>query len=498
MGLTVDEGAHMRYGLQILSGDSSRFDDSKMPVTALNALPTKVAEILQKIFPSLTISPIIFYYGIARIPTMLFSLIIMYLVYRQTRRVFSSEAGLLAAFLFSVCPNIMAHSRLITNDVYAMGGIFLSVYCLSLYIEKRTVRNLLFLSLAVAFAMISKFTSVFLYPLLFLIIFFRYNKTVWILLRRRNFLLARFARRAVFHFAIFAFANLFLINAAYFFNGSLKALRSYEFKSEEFRKIASLPLFSSLPFPFPAPMIEGFDWIAYNQATGETFGNIYLLGKVAARGEGFKTYYLIVWLFKIPIGLQILFYTAITYYLYKNSRRKMSILKDKLFLFFLLPAVYFFVLLSFVLKAQLGVRYFLICLPFIIIFSSGVCYQFLQNFRFGRILIIIISLAVFISGLTYYPHYISYFNELSFDRKNNWRILADSNLDWGEKKDYLLDYALKNPEIIYNPDNECFGHIVVDANKLAGVTAPPEKFAWLRKYEPESHIAYSYIVLRIK
>ena len=37
--LTYDEPNHHRYGLQILNLNSDRFDDSKMPVSALNALP---------------------------------------------------------------------------------------------------------------------------------------------------------------------------------------------------------------------------------------------------------------------------------------------------------------------------------------------------------------------------------------------------------------------------------------------------------------------------
>ncbi len=40
--LTYDEGNHYRYGQNILNLDSTRFDDSKMPFSALNALPSKI------------------------------------------------------------------------------------------------------------------------------------------------------------------------------------------------------------------------------------------------------------------------------------------------------------------------------------------------------------------------------------------------------------------------------------------------------------------------
>ena len=35
--LMADEAKHYKYGMNILNGDSDRFDDSKMPVSALNA-----------------------------------------------------------------------------------------------------------------------------------------------------------------------------------------------------------------------------------------------------------------------------------------------------------------------------------------------------------------------------------------------------------------------------------------------------------------------------
>jgi hypothetical protein len=43
---TYDEGTHYQYGMNILHFDSSRFNDATMPVTALNALPGRIAELL--------------------------------------------------------------------------------------------------------------------------------------------------------------------------------------------------------------------------------------------------------------------------------------------------------------------------------------------------------------------------------------------------------------------------------------------------------------------
>ena len=55
LSLTADEGKHYSYGIKVLNRDSSRLvnkkglvDDSKMPFTALNAFPAKIANYVPK------------------------------------------------------------------------------------------------------------------------------------------------------------------------------------------------------------------------------------------------------------------------------------------------------------------------------------------------------------------------------------------------------------------------------------------------------------------
>ena len=44
LSLTYDEPQHYRYGELILNGISDRFDDSKMPVSVINVIPSKLLE----------------------------------------------------------------------------------------------------------------------------------------------------------------------------------------------------------------------------------------------------------------------------------------------------------------------------------------------------------------------------------------------------------------------------------------------------------------------
>jgi ATP synthase F1 gamma subunit len=71
-----------------------------------------------------------------------------------------------------------------------------------------------------------------------------------------------------------------------------------------------------------------------------------------------------------------------------------------------------------------------------------------------KITIILLLLYLLASVLSYFPHYLSYFNELVLDRKNAYRILADSNIDWGQNRWYLREFQAQHPDYIFEPSPE--------------------------------------------
>ena len=124
--LTYDEPAHYRYGEQILNLDSSRFDDSKMPFSILNVLPVKL---IQSFFPGLLEGHWQFE-RIGRISTIGISILLGLLIYKWSNELFGGFAGIFSLLFFTLEPNIIAHSHLITTDIFAAFAITLSVYCL--------------------------------------------------------------------------------------------------------------------------------------------------------------------------------------------------------------------------------------------------------------------------------------------------------------------------------------------------------------------------------
>jgi hypothetical protein len=109
--------------------------------------------------------------------------------------------------------------------------------------------------------------------------------------------------------------------------------------------------------------------------------------------------------------------------------------------------------------------------------------------------VLILTLYLVVSVLSYYPQYLAYFNEFVWDRKTAYQYLSDSNLNWGQGKYYLQDYLSEHPDAVYEPEKIQSGLIIASPDDLVGVTDDPQKFAWLREnFKPVGTVAYVYLV----
>src|SRR5215207_9718807 len=95
---TTDEPRHYKYGMNILNGNSTRFDDSKMPVSAWNALPAKIAEIIP--FPDGLLKSYSSRLITARLMTTLFSLLVAFMVFYWSRELYGFVPGLISLGLY--------------------------------------------------------------------------------------------------------------------------------------------------------------------------------------------------------------------------------------------------------------------------------------------------------------------------------------------------------------------------------------------------------------
>jgi len=500
--MTYDEGGHLKYGTKILLFDSDRkemFDNSKMPFSVFNAV---LFHSVRKIFDyvpesRLTGSQTHLYYLAGRFSTIAFSLLLGFYVFKWSSELYGITPAIFSLLLYVFSPNIIAHSRLITTDLYATLMITISFFYFWEFIRfggwKRTILSATILGLS----QLAKYTCVFLYPIFLTIVLFRYSNRIFGLVVEKNGReLLNYSKLLFKNIFVFLTISILIINIGFLFNKSLTPLSKYEFRSNLFKTAQTIPILKNIPVPLPYPYLQGLDMVKFHNDTGISFGNIYLLGKLktnAKHFEGFNGYFLYAILFKEPIASQLFIVLSIITFI--MNRKKHYFLNNEVFLLF--PVLCFLLYFNLFFKAQIGIRFLLPIFPLLYIFC-GILFENWKAFNFKlKSIFMILLIYLMGSSLSYFPHYLSYFNEIVWDRKQAYKLLADSNIDWGQNQLYLWRYKKKHPEIKVNPDLPTSGRIVVSVNRLVGVLFP-EKYRWLREnFEPVDHIVYSYLIYEV-
>jgi len=489
---TYDEAEHYRYGMQILELNSRRFDDSKMPISALNAFPAKLAEYL----PEGHIRFVLSKFYTARMVTIVAGALLGCLVSIWARQLYGRAASFLSLAFFAFEPNIIAHSGLVTTDLYAAALVTLTVYLFWHYSRSGKLTHAMLVGTALGLSLIAKYSSALLVPLLLLLAVVRSLPRMQAILRERRGLdLRKSMLRTLGHSMLIGSIALAVINAGFLFRETLTPLASYDLRSDLLRSIQQdAPVLASLPLPIPYPYLEGLDWVYHLERTNfEGAKRYYLLGQL--RSEPFVGYYAVAFLFKSPLAIQLAFGAAALTFL--RRRRDSSFFEREIFL--VTPLAFFTLYFNFFNRAQLGLRYFLVAFPFLLIFSVRIASEWRVMSVRNRVGILGLVLYLIASVLSYFPHYISYFNELVPNRNLAYRILADSNIDWGQSGWYVQQYQQQHPEAVVEAGEPTTGLILVGVNDLVGITVSPDRYKWLRQCcEPVGNVGYSVLVFSVE
>ena len=343
-------------------------------------------------------------------------------------------------------------------------------------------------------SLLAKYSAVFLLGLLPVILILVEAPAAWAHWQRGNRRAVRaLGRRLLGHGLLAGGVILLVVNAGFLFNRTFTPLQDYEFQSELFRGIQTS--LTNLPFiriPVPYPFLEGLDLVRFRERSGFGFGDIYLLGRLSK--DGFPGYYLVAYLFKVPLAAQLLLVLAVLAPVFGWKSRRLR--RDELFL--ILPVLFYGAYFNFFYRAQIGIRFLLLIFPLLLIYSGSLVEKWPAWKRPARVGVLALGAAMVLSVLSYFPHYIPYFNELVPDRRNAYRVLADSNIDWDQAEWYLDRYLEAHPEAVLSPGAPVAGRLVVEVNRLTGVAGDPAPFAWLREtQEPVDTIAYTYLVYEV-
>jgi len=481
---TTDEPGHYRYGHRILRGVAERWDDSKMPVSALNALPCFILEMTGSPTRDLDEFTGPCDWTLARVPTLLGGLALGLVIAAWSRALFGWSGALVSFGLFAFDPNLLAHSTLVTTDIFGALFLLLSLRAFARWFEEPGARQSVILGLAVGAASISKYTAAYL-PIIFVAAALWCYKALPSSNRPAG-------RRAMGGGLLAVVTALVVINAGFLADGTFGSLREQHFESPQFRELRKLPVIASVPLPVPRPFVEGLDRVFHRERNGGGSGNIYLLGELRAPGhEGFPSYFLVVGLLKTPIPALLALLIAAGL-LVRRQGRAWSVDEITLVAAFAVFALYF----SFLFRAQIGLRHFLVAGPPILVLAGGLG-PFLARSR-ARTIAGVFALALSAASVIRHgDDPLSYFNEL-VDPTLTYRIAADSNLDWGQTRNRVEAWLEDNPNVLRAPAQPFPGRILVGANALTGVVTR-RRMEWLRESgkTPIAHVAFTHFLFEV-
>jgi Dolichyl-phosphate-mannose-protein mannosyltransferase len=501
-GLTTDEPLHYQYGYRVLHVTPRRtgpLDASAMPFSSVHAMTSgNLAVLAQTAGISLDTS----WNGQVkrgRYATIAFSLLLALYVLKWSYELYGRNGALLSLSLYVFDPNLLANGQLVTADLPAALMTTIALYHFWHFLKLGGKGRALLSAATLGLSQLAKYSCIYLYPI-FLVIAAIYRRSVLPTEGVRSSRWPRLLcalRRWTIVTAFFAAVSILMINLGFGFNGIETPLSRYTLKDPFFKKLQATPIVGQLPLLLPVPYVQGLDLVKFEERMGQAWGNIYMAGNLRVNHHdgtlrGFPGYYFYAAFFKVPIAKQIIFLVALFgYFSRRGQPAARALRREEVFL--LIPILVYWIYFNFFFNAQVGIRHVLPVLTLATIFCGRLLAVSESKLRRYTAIILVVWAAA--SALSYYPHFISYFNEFVLDKKLAYRHLADSNLDWRGNEWYLVEYVRRHPGVIVDPRKPQAGRIVVPVNALVGVNRNPEEYKWLREhFTPADHIAYSYLV----
>ena len=473
--LVYDEYDNLAYGFRVLThGPVLPQSGQRMPILALSALgclsPCRENEVNATEAGRLLV----------RLPTIVFTLALGLVLWGWAAEWLGPRPALLALALYALHPTVLAHGKQVTTDVHAAFFTAAALWPVWRIFRRRGDGrvNLVLAAAATTGALVSKYTSVLLLPILALAVV----GETW---RARREGARLRSRRIAVAVTVFALLVLLFLNAAYLFEGTLRRADSYPWRSRALQFLSSVPL----PLPLPRAFVRGVDFsFQVQEEPGVGRGYNYVLGQLNTDGVWYA--FPLMLLLKTPLAVFALAFLAWRWRPEGEGGRGG-------WTWLAAPLAVFLAFFGLLVKPQLGIRYLLPVLPLLILGAARASAAAVTPSRRRLVAIVVVWAAV--SALSYHPHYMSYFNEPIGPRVNAYRFLADSNLDWEDRTADIARFRAEHPEIllVVEPEAPQAGWILVGANKLVGVYKP-ERYRWLREnLRPERHVGYSYLLFRV-
>lgn len=484
--VTYDEMDHWSYGKRTLMRNTDKiypFDDaSAMPISGVNAIPRAVQQLRN---PGLLktdggFSDIMN----GRYVTLIVCLLTGFFIYIWSNQLFGEKGGLLSLFLFVFCPNLNGHGILLTTDAYTALFTVSTTYYFWKFIKQSGWKYFLAFCISLALAQIVKYSMIHLYVFLAIV-------SIFVLLNRKT-IFTGFGRNLT-RLIVLKVIILFMINIGFLFNHPGRSLDDLKISSQTFTNL-QYSFIGSIPLPVPEPYIVGLDETSYMNELGAGDINvsdaIYLLGEKRT-GTGFWYYYLVVFIFKTPLIALFLLGASIAFLFMRKKKDG----HPGTMLFLLGFIFYFLLVLGFQNNVQIGIRHALMVYPLLYVLGGFVAqlpfYQ--KRTKLFSSLVIVYSLTTY---YFFYPNLISYSNELIPIKKDAYKVMADSNLDFGQGWYALNKYLDAHPDVRLMGGTPEEGKFVIGVNYYLDLKGKNE-FYWAHNLRPVAQINHCFLLFYV-
>ena len=444
--------------------------------------------------------------------------------------------GFFVLVLVAFDPNVLAHTQLTTTDLGLTLGTAVAGFTLWRYLIQPSWQRALVAGLGFGLLANTKFTMGLFVPLFGLVILLTWLYHLWQTRRPHS--------PFTIHHSLFTILQFIILfpTAAFL---TLWALYGFDVSTLP-ADLPTLPQLGGLTLPLAHHLEQLLDIGNRAQIGAPAF----LLGDY--RDTGWWYYFPVTFLVKTPLPtLLLLLITTIILIIPRRHHSPFTIHHSPFtinLLTLLLPALGYFAI-ALTTTVNLGYRHLLPMWPFLWVFIGymgsrvqGAGYR-VQGTEFKELLrhpspfhfslltfYFLLPLWLVISTFSLHPHYLAHFNALAGGPYNGWRVLVDSNLDWGQDLAGLAEWQRANnadtlwlsyfgegrpdyydleyhgldsfPPRLMNPSANPFyppdpapGLYAISATNLQGVHFQNrDQFAWFREREPIAKIGYSIFI----